>query len=266
MRSTGPGLNVHEESGVMPQDRRRRVWHRDSRPGDHDGVSVRALREIIVPPVCLVCGMAGRDLCGPCRRDLPWLTERRCAHCGLPDHRCGRCPAAGQAFSSSWAPFAHEGPARDLVLALKIRRRTAVAGLLAAAMASNAPVDLLAAPCVIVPVPAHPERRRARGIDHARLLAVAVGGRAGVPCEPRALVRSAGSGRQVGGGREVRLAAAGGTAGVSAGRAATRLRGVRAVLVDDVHTTGATLDACARAVREAGARDAVALTAVRALG
>lgn len=233
--------------------------------GTMTGVSLRALRELLVPPVCLACRAAGRDLCGACRRALPWLAERRCARCGLPDPCGGRCPAAGQAYSSSWAPFSHEGPARDLVLALKVRRCTAAAGLLAAAMATNAPAGLLDAPCVIVPVPAHPARRRARGIDHARLLAAAVSSRTGVPCVPRALVRAGRSGRQVGGGRETRLAT-GGTAGVSPGRAAAGLIGVRIVLVDDVHTTGATLDACARALRTAGAGEVVALTAVRALG
>jgi predicted amidophosphoribosyltransferase len=152
------------------------------------------------------------------------------------------------------------------VLALKVRRRTAVAGLLAAAMVTNAPADFFRGPFVIVPVPAHPARRRARGIDHARLIASAVASRAGAPCAPRALVRAGASARQVGAGRQSRLAASAGPAGVSPGRTAADVVGARVVLVDDVHTTGATLDACARVLLSTGAHDVAAVTAVRALG
>lgn len=221
----------------------------------------RDLLDLLVPPVCLACRAPGADLCAACRLALPWLPPGRCARCGLP-RPCGRpCPAAGHAYATAWAPWAHAGPARTLVTGLKFRRATAAAGLVAAAMADHAPPALLDG-ATLVPVPAHPGRRRARGLDHALLLARALTRHAGLPLAPRVLRHAGGPGvRQLGTGRAERLAAG--------ARMAVRAPGPvpagRLVLVDDVHTTGATLHACATALRAAGATDVAAITAVRAL-
>jgi predicted amidophosphoribosyltransferase len=214
---------------------------------------------LLVPPSCCACGgpTRGDVLCGPCRRALPWLADPRCARCGLPG-RCGaRCPAARAAFSRAWAPVAHAGPARELVLALKFRGALRVADAMAAQIAARAPRALLDG--VLVPVPSHGAVRMARGFDHADCLARALAGRTGAPTS-RCVRRTGRPTRQLGSGRAQRL---------SAGRAAavkvTHTPPPRAVLVDDVHTTGATLDACARALREAGCGDVVALTYSRTL-
>jgi predicted amidophosphoribosyltransferase len=101
--------------------------------------------------------------------------------------------------------------------------------------------------------------RTARGFDHADCLARALARRTGLPTS-RCVRRAGRATRQLGLGRAQRL---------SAGRAAavivTHAPPPRAVLIDDVHTTGATLDACARALRAAGCRDVVALTYSRTL-
>lgn len=173
---------------------------------------------------------------------------------------CGRrCPAASHTFTAAWAPFAHEGPARTLVANLKFRRATAAAGVLAAAMAATVPAGFLDG-ATLVPVPATPGRRRERGIDHARLLARALGRRSATPVAARALRRSSHAPRQVGADRRARLAA--GRIEVQAGRIPGSRR---VVLVDDVHTTGATLDACARALLARGVAEVTAITATRAL-
>lgn len=173
---------------------------------------------------------------------------------------CGRrCPAASHAFTTSWAPLAHEGPARTLVTSLKFRRATAAAGVLAAAMAAMVPTGFLDG-ATLVPVPATPGRRRERGIDHARLLAQALGRRAATPVAAQALRRSSHAPRQLGADRRARLTA--GRIDVRAGRVP---HSRRVVLVDDVHTTGATLDACARALLARGVPEVSAMTATRAL-
>lgn len=143
-----------------------------------------------------------------------------------------------------------------MVHALKFGGRTAAADAMAAQMLANAPPGLLAPGASLVPVPAHPARRRERGFDQAVLLARRLGRRARLPVVT-ALARSGAGRGQTGRGRRERLR------GVDV-RATRRVAG-RVVLIDDVHTTGATLHACALALRAAGAADVVAMTYARTL-
>src|SRR3954453_17134304 len=139
--------------------------------------AVSELVAVLAPPGCVGCGCAlsrtDERLCLECTRALPWL-HTGCLRCGLPKHRGRRCPAAGAAFERSWAPLAYQGPARPLVAALKFRGALAVPDLMAAQMAANLPVALRDPRAVLVPVPAHPARRRARGFDPARVLTLAL--------------------------------------------------------------------------------------------
>jgi predicted amidophosphoribosyltransferase len=228
-------------------------------------VSSRALAEllaVVVPPACVVCGAslprAELWLCVVCTRALPWLPARTCPRCGLVSHRRG-CPAAHAAFGRAWAPLAHDGVARELVAALKFRGALPVAALMAAHVAANLPADLRAgAPAALVPVPSQAVRARRRGFDPAGVLAAALAPRLGLPVS-RCLRRRDRAPRQVGSTRRQRR---------RAGRLAIELRAPpppRALLVDDVHTTGATLDACARALLAGGCGEVVALTYTRTL-
>jgi predicted amidophosphoribosyltransferase len=226
-------------------------------------VRSRVLAEIVAlvaPPGCAACrtplAAAGDALCPACRRALPWLAGPRCARCALPAP-CAPCPARGAAFARAWAPLEHAGPARDLVNALKFGGALALADLMAAQLAAGAPADLLEA-TTLVPVPAHPVRARGRGFDQAHQLARALARRTGLPLAP-CLRRGGPAVRQLGASRRRRTAA---------GRLEVAAHGAvpeRATLVDDVHTTGATLDACARALRRGGALEVTALTYARAL-
>lgn len=222
--------------------------------------SYRLLLATLAPPRCAACRAplpgVHDGLCGGCARDLDWLGPQTCPRCALPPP-CAPCPGRGRAWDRAWSPLAHDGPARALVTGLKFRGLLAAADLLAAPLAAGG-ADLIAG-ATLVPVPADPRRRRRRGFDHAALLAEALSRRTGAPVT--ACLRRRTAPRQLGSGRAHRLA--------SAGRVAPTLHGVapeRAVLVDDVHTTGATLDACARALRAGGTQTIVALSATRALG
>jgi ComF family protein len=215
---------------------------------------------LAVPPRCGVCGgpggAAGGVLCAACRRALPWLAHPRCPRCALPlPHARGRCPAAAAAFDAAWAAVAYEGRAREALLALKFSAVRPLAAVMAAQIAAIAP---LAPRATLVAVPAHPGRRRARGFDPAELIAAALARRSGLPLA-RALRRGRGPSRQLGASRAARRDAA---------NLDFRARGrapAEVALVDDVHTTGATLDACAQALRRAGCRRISVVTWARTL-
>jgi predicted amidophosphoribosyltransferase len=263
---------------------------------------VGELLAIIVPPACVACRAplprAELRVCAACTRALPWLPARLCPRCGLPSHRRTGCPAASAAFTRAWAPLAHDGVARELVSALKFRAALPITTLMAAHIAANLPPDLRAAtgtaggsrdarvggpapssppylrtsalaaphsphmsalePVAIVAVPPQPARARRRGFDPAGALAAALAPRLGLPERP-CLRRRDRERRQVGASRAQRR---------RSGRLTIELRvppPARALLVDDVHTTGATLDACARALLAGGSREVVALTYTRTL-
>lgn len=219
------------------------------------------LLALIAPERCLHCrGPAdapGRLLCEDCRRALPWLPASGCPRCGLP-RACphGGCPARGAPFAAAWAPLAYEGPARTLALAAKERSARRVAPWFAAAMTARAPAPLVRDVTAVVPVPGDPVRRRRRGEDHAALLAAAVGRATGLPVLPL-LTRARSAPAQHLQGRAARRRVP------RPGVAAAPPR--RVLLVDDVHTTGATLRAAAGALRSAGAERVVVLTALRTL-
>jgi predicted amidophosphoribosyltransferase len=219
------------------------------------------LRSLLAPPTCWSCRAPARDgdaLCGACRATLPFLRGRRCPRCALP-LPCGpRCPGAGGAVACAWSPVALAGPARALVHALKYAGAGPAADVMAAQMVAGAPAGMLSPGVVLVPVPSHRRHTRARGADHARALAQRVGGRTGLPVTS-CLARAGPAVRQMGAGRAERRAR---------GRLELRVRGPApwsAVLVDDVHTTGATLEACACALRAAGSDHVAALTYARTL-
>jgi ComF family protein len=201
------------------------------------------LASVIAPPFCWGCGadaVAGQPLCRECRSQLRWRGPEPVALDGL----------------AVWAPVAYDGPAKAVVRGLKYRGAPGLAEPLAAQIAAGAPRELIAptraeAPA-LVPVPLHPARRRRRGFNQAERIALALGRRTGLAVAD-CLVREGGARRQVGRGRADRLAgpedAIRAPAGVPPG----------ALLVDDVVTTGATLAACARALRAAGTTDVAAL-------
>jgi len=213
-------------------------------------VLLRALAPV-APPACFSCGATGGGsgpLCPACRRGLVWLGEEPVT---LADGS-GRCLEA-------WAPLAYRGGARALARALKFRGAVAVADTMAAQIAATAPSRLLEGG-ELVPVPLPRRRRRRRGFNQAERLAHALARRVGssvVDC----LERGEG-GTQMGRDRDERLRALEGAIAVRRGRSPPPA----AVLVDDVLTTGATIIACARALREGGAERVAAVAYARTPG
>jgi predicted amidophosphoribosyltransferase len=172
-----------------------------------------------------------------------------CERCDLALRRLAPVWSAVPGVDETWSAAPYDGAARHLVAALKFRARLGLAEDAAALIAGRAPAELLAG--AIVPVPPAPLRRRRRGFDAAEAIAAALAKRCGLPIAP--CLARAESRRQVGRRRVERLADPPRVSVVSR-------TPDEAVLVDDVMTTGATLGACAEALRSGGAARVVAVT------
>jgi len=207
---------------------------------------MKALHSIaagLVPALCAACGRScrfGAVLCTRCGRRL--ASAEPLAGSGPPG------------LDRAWSSAPHDGVARDLVVALKFRRLLPVADLIAERIEWLGPASLLSG--AIVPVPTARLRTLARGFDPAAEIAAALAQRTGLPMRP--CLSRGGGGRQVGKRRSQRI---GHPPHVHPRGEVPR----SALLIDDVLTTGATLSACARALRGAGAIRVVAITFTRRL-
>jgi ComF family protein len=231
-----------------------------------------AVLSVLLAPSCAACGaLLEHPTCGPvcagCWRSILPLTPPLCDRCGdpLPSWRvisrplalCPRCRRVASEVSRARAIGGYDGRLRSIVHALKYEGRRSLARPLAALMRERG-ADILAGATCAVPVPLHRSRRRERGFNQAADLARHVG----LPVV-FGLRRSRETAAQTGLPAAQRHRNVRGAFTLS--RAGRRLAQSPAVvvLVDDVSTTGATLAACARVLREAGVTEVRALTAAR---
>ncbi len=233
----------------------------------------RAVFDLLLPPSCPTCDApvdAPGLMCAACFQGVTLLAEPLCRRCGAPfPHRgaggperlCPGCVQAPPSFGSARAALLYDAGAQRLVLPLKYADRTDLAAVLALHMA-RAGMELLRSAELLVPVPLHKRRLFARRYNQAALLAWAVGHRAHVPVLPDALVRlraTAPLGEMSAARRAVEVADAFAVRPARAGQIAGR----RVLLIDDVMTSGATADACARALFAGGAAAVDVLAAAR---
>jgi len=241
-------------------------------PADAPARLVRALRlagarlaDAWLPRACALCrralALADPGLCAACRDGLPGAGRPRCPVCALPQprgERCAACAARPPAFDRTIVLADYAPPLDRLILALKFRGELALARPLARA---------LAAPCTavdhvdgLVPVPLAPLRLAERGYNQSRALAAGVGRARGLPLADGLLRRVRETRPQSG---EPLAARHDNLAGAFVAQA--RAAGGAWVVVDDVMTSGATLQATAAALKAAGARLVVNLVAARTL-
>ena len=231
----------------------------------------RRVVDLLLPPRCLACGeivSADGALCPTCWSKVAFIAAPCCRRCGVPfsfdpgaGAECGECVRRPPPFERARAALRYDDASRPLILGFKHADRTHAAPAFAAWMA-RAAGPLLAEADVIVPVPLHWTRLVRRRYNQAALLALALGRIGARPVVPDALVRRRRTPSQ---GRLRRLGRFRNVAGAFAvdPRRADRIAGRRVLLVDDVLTTGATVEACIRALRGAGATAVDVLTLAR---
>ncbi|HYC05434.1 MAG TPA: ComF family protein [Azospirillaceae bacterium] len=231
-----------------------------------------AALDLLLPPRCLGCGTdvakAGA-LCGACWAGMSFIAPPHCARCGLPfeyavegESLCGACIADPPLYNRCRAVFAYDEASRKLVLAFKHGDRTDAARAFGTWLA-RAGAELLRDADLVAPVPLHRWRLFRRRYNQAALLAQAVEKVGGVPAIPDLLARRRATPSQGGLSRKGRARNVKGAIAVRPSRASL-VEGARIVLVDDVFTTGATAEECARVLLRAGAArvDVLALARV----
>lgn len=215
----------------------------------------------ILPQQCLLCAApdSARPVCDACYMHLPWLAPSRCPQCALPTHGsaiCGACLAQPPRFDRVAAAFAYAWPLVALIHQYKYAGNLALAPLLAHALAAQITGDI----DLIVPTPLDPARLRARGFNQALEIARVVSRLTGVPLAATACRRvRAGTPQAALPWRERARNIRG------AFVCDQDLRGKRVAVVDDVMTTGATLNELARNLRQAGAVEIHGWVAARTL-
>ena len=227
--------------------------------------------DLLYPPRCVGCNKEGRLLCSTCLDSLPRLVAPYCLRCAQPiahGETCPRCLESPLDMDGIRAPFLMEGTIREAVHRLKYNNLRAIAPILGGLLADylNAQQLPMQAPSAgsgqaLVPVPMHHERERRRGYNQAYLLAKEAGKRLGVHVIPQALSRLTNTPPQA-----KSLSAQERKANVQGSFRCHHpllVKDLDVVLVDDVCTTGATLEACAMALKEAGAASVWGVTLAR---
>jgi predicted amidophosphoribosyltransferase len=242
-------------------------------------VAARLLRSLwltgvdfALPPRCPGCGTivdGDHRFCGRCWLSLHFLGGPACARCALPlphdigpDALCGACLQHPPTFDRAAAAVAYGEVARTVALRLKYGRKPAVARMMAGQMARL--VGKIPDGALVAAVPLHRWRLWRRGYNQALLIARGVAERAGRECVPDLLVRIRSTPVLRGLGRKARVKAVAGAFLVPVAYR-SRLAGQTVLLVDDVFTSGATAEACARALKRAGAGEVRLLCWARVL-
>ena len=252
-------------------------------PAQRAAAAWRTLRDaaggflgVLMPDDCRVCERPREDasripVCAGCLDSFFRIQEPLCTVCGRPmlpgahlsggGPLCALCRRGVYAFDLARSYAAYDPPLMRAVTLLKheaIRPLARWFGLRLAEVMRSAMVGF--SPDLVVPVPLHPERQRERGFNQAELLAGVVSRELGMPMDRKALERRKPRPPKLRLSRHERWAVVRGAYAAAPGR---RIDNRRVLLVDDVFTTGATLDACARALRSAGAVQVAALTVAR---
>lgn len=216
---------------------------------EEDMFIVERLIEIVAPHYCKGCGMEGSLVCAWCWPDFAPPLPGRCAFCrtATPESQVCRTCRRKTSLRHVWVRTSYDGPPKALLAGLKFERQRAAAVPIARFTGEALP--FLHADTIVTHIPTITRHVRQRGYDHAQLIAASLAQAIDRP--PRELLRRVGQQHQVGSSRQDRLTQLKDAFVV---RGVSEVKGARVLLVDDVFTTGGTLMAAAKVLRDAGAK------------
>lgn len=231
-----------------------------------------ACQELIFPSSCLGCGtrLPWRRqplLCGDCRIRIAFIRSPRCPRCDLPyscggDHLCGICLKGTYSFSLARAAVLYNPPVSSLISALKFQgQMNCLATLTWLAVTSPGFLEL-GEPDFIIPVPLHPRRLRQRGFNQSLVLARCCfpGGRRIIDAANLVKTRPTVPQTRLGGAERRRS-----ISGSFTLKQPQKVKNKKILLIDDVFTTGSTVNECARILRRAGAARVEIFTIARSV-
>lgn len=217
------------------------------------------LLDLLYPRRCPICQkiLTSRDgrVCSGCREHLPYIREPFCKKCGKPLRReeqeyCGDCERTDHLFRQGRAVFLYEKSFRRSVHRMKFQNHREYLDFYAEEMAA---ADELRRwkPAVILPVPMHTRKRKERGFDQSRLLAKKIGRLTGIPVDTKSLTRNRYTRPQKNLNAKERRENLRDAFFLKEGRGLKE----PVLLVDDIYTTGATMDEVSRILQEDGIRE-----------
>jgi ComF family protein len=226
--------------------------------------AISALSCHFLPGTCLLCqdGSQGELLCPRCLEDLPLLDDLRCPRCASDapaGHVCAPCRSEAPHFDQTIASFRYDFPVDRMIKALKYGHQLIIAPWLGKTLAQHPSLQLAGIDLVIA-LPLHPERMRQRGFNQSIEIARPISQQLGRPLLFDALLRTKATQPQAGLSFKERHSNVRG-----AFECRVDLSGRNILLVDDVMTTGATLNECARVLKLHGAGRVTVAVAARAL-
>ncbi|MBN2240016.1 MAG: ComF family protein [Dehalococcoidales bacterium] len=217
---------------------------------------------ILFPQRCIACGKEGSFICSTCSYNIPLVTPPVCPLCGRPHSSgllCPSCITWNSEIDGIRSPFRFDGVIRQSVYQLKYRNLRAIAPFLAQYMYDCLQRNAIPGD-VLVPVPLHKQRYRERGYNQSNLLAKETGKLSGLPVVTDVLVKHRNTAPQA---RTSSVSERQKNISNAFSCTEESLSGRNVILIDDVATSGATLDACAAVLKEAGVSSVWGLTLAR---
>ncbi|MDH4301260.1 MAG: ComF family protein, partial [Nitrospira sp.] len=237
---------------------------------------VRRTIRFVLPAHCSICGclLTGDPtphFCAGCWSTIALMPAARCSRCDRPfpstiatayspSHVCYTCAEHPPSYTRAWTLYPYTTPLREAICLFKYRGKVSLASPLATLMVERLP--LLDRVSVIMPVPLHSERLRQREFNQSLLLADQIGRVLGIPVSYTNLIRTIPSPAQTTLSRKSRLK---NLRGAFVVRYPDEIKKQRVLLIDDVFTTGTTVNECAKSLRKAGSSDVLVLTLGRTL-